>query len=74
MGGVMDCLSDKSGCELVFLASSFALALSQGLDCDDINLLAAFLTAVGDNLAIIGTQCSENLENSEDDSNNSNSC
>ena len=70
----MSCFSDKSGCELVFLASSFALALSQGLDCDDINLLATFLTAVGDNLAIIGTQCSENLENSKDDSKNSNSC
>lgn len=73
----MDCLSDKSGCELVFLASSFALALSQGLDCDDINLLAAFLTAVGDNLAIIGTQCAESTEISEDFKNNSqhsNSC
>lgn len=64
----MDCLSDKSGCELVFLASSFALALSQGLSCDEINLLAAFLTAVGDNLAIIGTQCSEAEES--DDCNN----
>ena len=68
MGGFMDCLSDKSGCELVFLASSFALALSQGLSCDEINLLAAFLTAVGDNLAIIGTQCSEAEES--DDCNN----
>ena len=55
-------LFDKSGCELIYLASSFALALSQGLDCDDINLLAAFLTAVGDNLAIIATQCSSNQE------------
>ena len=54
----MSCLSDKSGCELIYLASSFALALSQGLDCDDINLLAVFLTAVGDNLAILGAQCS----------------
>lgn len=56
----MDCLSNKSGCELIFLASSFALALSQGLNCDEINLLAAFLTTVGDNLAIIATQCVEN--------------
>lgn len=55
----MSCLSDKSGCELVYLASSFALALSQGLDCDDITLLGAFLTAVGDNLALIATQCSD---------------
>lgn len=70
----MSCLSDKSGCELVFLASSFALALSQGLDCDDINLLAAFLTAVGDNLAIIGSQCSQISEDSEDNSKNANLC
>lgn len=60
----MSCLSDKSGCELVYLASSFAVAISQGLDCDDINLLAAFFSAVGDNLAIIGTQCSDNDSNS----------
>ena len=57
----MDCLSNKSGCELIFLASSFVLALSQGLNCDEINLLAAFLTTVG-NLAIIGTQCFEDEE------------
>lgn len=60
----MSCLSDKSGCELVYLASSFAVAISQGLNCDDINLLAAFFSAVGDNLAIIGTQCSDNDSNS----------
>lgn len=60
----MSCLSDKSGCELVYLASSFAVAISQGLDCDDINLLAAFFSAVGDNLAIIGTKCSDNDSNS----------
>ena len=69
MGGFMS-LFDKSGCELIYLASSFALALSQGLDCDDINLLAAFLTAVGDNLAIIGTQCASKEET--DDCNNNN--
>lgn len=53
----MSCLSDKSGCELIYLASSFALALSQGLDADEIGLLASFVTAIGDNLAIIATQC-----------------
>lgn len=59
-GGVMSCLSDKSGCELVYLASSFAIALSQGLSCEEVGVLAAFLTSVGDNLAIIATQCVEN--------------
>lgn len=56
----MSCLSDKSGCELVYLASSFAIALSQGLSCEEVGVLAAFLTSVGDNLAIIATQCVEN--------------
>lgn len=64
MGGVMSCLSDKSGCELVYLASSFAIALSQGLSCEEVGVLAAFLTSVGDNLAIIATQCVENDSNS----------
>lgn len=62
----MSCLSNKSSCELIYLASSFAIALSQGLDCDEVNILATFLTAVGDNLAIIAGQCSSN---SQDDSN-----
>lgn len=59
----VSCLSDKSGFELIYLASSFAIAISQGLDCDDINLMAAFFSAVGDNLAIIGTQCSDDKSN-----------
>ena len=67
MGGFMSCLSDKSGCELIFLASSFALALAQGLSCDDINLLSLFLSSVADNLAILANQCSENEETSESD-------
>lgn len=52
----MSCLSNKSGCELVYLASSFALSLAQGLSSDEILLLGIFLTTVGDDLSIIGTQ------------------
>ena len=55
-GFCMSCFSNKSGCELVYLASSFALSLSQGLSSDEILLLGIFLTTVGDNLSIIGTQ------------------
>lgn len=55
----MSYLSDKSGCELVYLASSLALALSQGLNAEETALLASFVTAIGDNLAIIATQCSD---------------
>ena len=55
-GFYMSCFSDKSGGELVYLASSFALSLSQGLSSDEILLLGIFLTTVGDDLSIIGTQ------------------
>ena len=55
----MSSFFDKSSCELIYLASSLALALSQGLDADEIGLLAAFFTAVGDNLAIIAAQSSQ---------------
>lgn len=63
---LMSCLSDKSSCELVYLASSFAIALSKGLDCNEINILAAFLTTVGDNLSIIAAQCSSNTDSNDD--------
>ena len=52
MGGFM-CLSDLSGCELLFLANNIALASSKNLDADETALLAAFLTSVADQLAII---------------------
>ena len=65
----MSCLSNNSSCELVYLASSLAIALSKGLNCDEINILAAFLTTVGDNLAIIATQCSSDTNIKENNSN-----
>lgn len=53
----MNSFCDKSSCELIYLASSFAIALSQGLSKEEISLLSAFLVAVGDNLSIIANQC-----------------
>lgn len=58
----MSSFFDKSSCELIYLASSLALALSQGLNADEIALLATFFTAVGDNLGIIATQNSQNSD------------
>ena len=55
MGGFM-CLSDLSGCELLFLANNIALTSSKNLDADETALLAAFLTSVADQLAIIAIQ------------------
>ena len=47
------CLSDLSSCELLLLANNVALASSQHLDAEETALLAAFLTTVADQLAII---------------------
>ena len=47
------CLSDLSSCELLLLANNIALSLSNNLDADETVLLAAFLTTVADQLAII---------------------
>lgn len=46
-------LSDLSSCELLLLANNVALTSSKNLDADETALLAAFLTSVADQLAII---------------------
>ena len=45
-------LSSLSGSNLIALASSLAILISQDLTTDEIGLLAAFFTALGDNLAL----------------------
>ena len=52
MGGFMS-LSDLSSCELLLLANNLALASSKNLDAEETALLAAFLTSVADQLAIL---------------------
>ena len=47
------CISDFSNCELVALSSSLAIAISNEFSKDDLAILAAFFTALGDNLAIL---------------------
>ena len=54
--------SNLSSCELIGLASSLAIAIGENLSADDVASLAAFTTALGDNLAIIATQKSQNLD------------
>ena len=56
--------SNLSSCELIGLASSLAIAIGENLSADDVASLAAFTTALRDNLAIIATQKSQNLDNS----------
>lgn len=50
------CFSNLSGCNLIGLSSSLAIAISENLSINEISSLAAFTTALGDNLAIIATQ------------------
>ena len=47
------CLSDLSTCELLLLANNIALTSSKNLDAEETALLAAFLTTIADQLAII---------------------
>ena len=47
------CLFEMSTCELLLLANNIALASSKNLDAEETALLAAFLTSVADQLAII---------------------
>lgn len=49
----MEFLTKLSGSELVALASIIAIFLSEPLNNDEINILASFITTIGDNLAII---------------------
>ena len=44
-----------SGNNLIALASSLAMLIANDLDTDDLSILAAFFTALGDNLALIAT-------------------
>ena len=42
-----------SGCNLIGLASSLAIIISKDFNSDDLAILAAFITALGDNLALL---------------------
>lgn len=44
------------GSDLVLLAASIAIAISNDLSADDINVLSGLFSAIGDNLAIIAAK------------------
>ena len=48
--------NSSSGNELVLLASTIAILISKKSSVEDIEILAALFTAIGDNLAIIATK------------------
>ena len=47
------CLSDFSNEELVDLSSTLAIAISKEFSSEDLLILAAFFTTLGDNLALL---------------------
>lgn len=47
------CVSDFSNSELVALASSLSIAIYNQYDTEDVLILSAFFTALGDNLALL---------------------
>lgn len=49
-----------SNCELIALASTLSIAISQGKTPQEVGTLAAFFTAIGDNLAIIALENNDN--------------
>ena len=50
------CLSSLSGCELTSLSNALSILLSENLNSEEIAILAAFFTSLGDNLALIALQ------------------
>ena len=50
------CFSDLSSCNLIGLSSSLTIAIGENLSADEVSTLSAFVTALGNNLAIIATQ------------------
>lgn len=59
----MNSCNSPSGCELVTLASTLSCIIAKNLSIDDINILASFLSSLGDNLATIAavqSACEDN--------------
>lgn len=52
----MEYLNSLSGEELVLLASTVSIAIASNLETDELAVLSAFATAVGDNLALIAAK------------------
>lgn len=56
-------LNDLSGSELVILASTLAIIISQDLSLNEIDTLGNFFSALGSNLSTIATAESNNTLN-----------
>lgn len=47
------CISDFYNCELLALANAISIAISNQVSKEDLLVLAAFFTVIGDNLALL---------------------
>lgn len=67
----MSCLNNNcssAGFDLVGISSSLAIFISKNVNLDDLGVLAALFTTIGDNLALIATSrasCEANQETLE---------
>lgn len=52
---LFDSLNNLSGSELVFLASTLAVYIGQGLSSDELSILGDFFSALGDNLSLLSS-------------------
>lgn len=61
------CFNNLCGSNLIGLSSSLAILLSEELSTDEISLLGAFFTTLGDNLSLIAAR--QSIDNSCKNSN-----
>ncbi|NLW46032.1 MAG: hypothetical protein GXY86_01645 [Firmicutes bacterium] len=62
----MSCLSSLGSNQLIIIASLVSILISDKFSADDLDILAAFITSVGDLLALKATKLS--IEDTKDDS------
>ena len=55
-------LDNLDGDELAILSSAFAIAFSKGLTPTEIEILAGFITSIGDLMALIASKKNANSE------------
>jgi hypothetical protein len=58
-------IDNLDGEQLAILSSAFAIAFSKGLTASEINILAGFITSIGDLMALIASK--EESESAKDD-------
>lgn len=58
--------SCNEGAALVYLASTIAIAIAEGLNAEDTNILGNLFNAIGDNLSILASKKEAAVSGEED--------